>query len=151
MGALLGIIHPELYAAGHQVYHNLIDNPAILQEGDAVLEVLQYWTSPFSGYVIISNWLTLLHRDNYSQGAWYDLLTMVGEYSGSKLILGNLGVELSYELGTMVALLGKLIWHGITEADGHRICITQFMRDNMVERAGIEAPRWMTLSKLGSV
>jgi hypothetical protein len=67
------------------------------------------------------------------------------------LILGNLGVELSYESGMMVALLGKLIQHGITEADGNRICIAQFMRDNMVERAGIEALGWMILSKLGSV
>jgi hypothetical protein len=74
----------------------------------------------------------------------------VGEYSESKLVLGNLGVEHSYELGMMVVLLGKLIQHGITEADGNRICIAQFMRDNMIERASIEAPGWMTLSKLGS-
>jgi hypothetical protein len=133
MGTLLGIIHPELYAAGHQVYHNLINNPALLQDGDAVLEALHYWTLLFSGYVIVSNCIMPLHHDNYLQGSWYDLLTMVGEYSGSKLVLGNLGVELTYEPGTMVVLLGKLIWHGITEANGSRICIAQFMRDNMVE------------------
>jgi hypothetical protein len=68
MGTLLRIIHPELYAARDQVYQNLIDNPATLQEGDAVLEVLLYWMSLFSGYVIISNCLTLLHWDNYLQG-----------------------------------------------------------------------------------
>jgi hypothetical protein len=150
MGALLGIIHPELYAAGHQVYHNVIDNPAILQDGDTVLAVLRYWTLPFSGYGIISNCVMLLHRDNYSQGACYDFLTTVGDYSGLKLMLGNQGVELSYESGMMVALLGKLIRHGVTEADGNRICIAQFMRDNMVARAGIEAPGWMTVVKLGS-
>jgi hypothetical protein len=146
MGVLLRIIHPELYVAGHQVYHNLIDNPAILQDGDAVLAILCYCTLPFLGYGIISNCIMPLHHDNYSQGAWYDFLTMVGDYSSSKLMLGNLGVELSYESGMMV----KLIWHGVTEANGNRICIAQFMRDNMVERAGIKALGWMMVSKLGS-
>jgi hypothetical protein len=150
MGALLGIIHPELYAAGRHVYHSIIHRPGLVNEGDGVLEVLKYWTSPFSGYGLISNCTTPVHRDNYSQGAWYDLLTTVGPYSGSKMVLENLGLELKYESGTMVALLGKLIQHGTTEASGSRICLAQFMRDNVLERSGIVAPEWMTLQKLGS-
>jgi hypothetical protein len=84
MGTFLRIIHPKLYVAGHQVYQNLIDNPAILQDGDAVLAIWHYWTSQFLGYGIISNCIMPLHHDNYSQGAWYDFLTTVGDYSGSK-------------------------------------------------------------------
>jgi len=149
MGAFLAIVHPPLYQAGREVFHRLIADPSIIKEGDAALEVLQYWTSPFSGYGLISNCTTPLHRDNNSQGCWYDCLTTIGPYSGSRLCLDNLGVQLQYESGTMVALLGKLLRHGTTEASGSRICVAQYMRDNVVERLGIESPGWMTMANYG--
>jgi hypothetical protein len=47
----------------------------------------------------------------------------------------------------MVALLGKLIRHETTEAEGNRICIAQYMRDNVHERLGIKSPGWMYMDK----
>lgn len=73
----------------------------------------------------------------------------MGPYSGSKLVLANLGLQLKYESEMKVALLGRLLCHGITEAVSSRICLAQFMRDNVLERSGIPAPDWMTLEKLG--
>jgi hypothetical protein len=147
MGAFLNIAHPDLYRAGRQVYMKILEDPSVVKEEDAVLGVLQYWTSPFSGYGFISNCTTPLHRDNNSQGAWYDFLTTIGPYSGSRLLLQNIGVELQYDSGTMVALLGKLLRHGTTEADGSHICIAQYMRDNVHERLGIQSPGWMNVNK----
>lgn len=146
MGAFLIIVHPELYHAGRKVFFEIISNPMLVKEGEAVLQVLKYWTTPFSGYGLISNCSTPLHRDNYSQGAWYDFLTTIGQYSEGRLIIHNLGLEFEYKSGTMVALLGRLLRHGVKEPNGNRICIAQYMRDNVHNRMGIESPGWMTLA-----
>lgn len=149
MGALLSIVHPQLYRTGRAAFMKIVNDPSLVKEGDAVLEILKLWTSPFSGYGLISNCTTPLHRDNNSQGAWFDFLTTIGPYSGSRLMLHNLGLEVQYDSGTMVALLGKLIRHGTTEASGSRICIAQYMRDNVLERLGMEAPGWIDLADYG--
>jgi hypothetical protein len=127
----------------------LIDNPTMIKDGeeDAVLTLLRFWTTPFTGYGLISNGSTPFHRDNNSQGSWFDFLTTVGDYKpGSRLILNNLDLELQYDSGTMVALLGKLVRHGTTTFDGNRICIAQYMRDNVLDRFRIKSPPWMTVT-----
>ena len=139
MGAFLNIADPELYHAGWKVFFEIMKNPGVIAEGDAVLAVLKYWTSPFSGYGLIRNCVTP-HWDNNSQGQWYDFLTMIGPYSVSRLIIYNLGLEFEYELGTMVALLGKLLQHGIEELEGNQICLAQYMRVNVHPRMGIKSP-----------
>jgi hypothetical protein len=70
------------------------------------------WTTPFTGYGLISKCATPLHQDNNSQGSWFDMLTMVGEYqSGFTWKLENIDIKLEYNSGTMVTLLRKLIRH----------------------------------------
>lgn len=146
MGALLNITHPEMYRAGREALKAIIEKPELVKEGEGAWDILRFWTTPFTGYGLISNCITPLHRDNNSQGTWYDFLTTVGEYQpGFKLKLENIDTELAYNSGTMVALLGKVVRHGTPEADGHRICIAQYMRDNVQERLGIPAPGWMTV------
>ena len=146
MGAFLSIVYPDLYRAGRTVFEKIISDPSQVKEGEAVLEVLKLWMSSFSGYGIISNCKTPLHRDNNSQGAWFDLLTTIGPYSGSRLILQNLGLELQYESGTMVAVLGRIVRHGTTDCNGSRVCIAQYMRDNVLDRFGIDSPGFVTVS-----
>lgn len=143
MGAFLYIAHPELYAAGRQVFRAIGENPSLIEESTAVLDILQYWTSPFSGYSVISNRVTPFHRDNYSRAQWYDLLATTGPYEGARLMLANIGVELQYDAGTMVALCGKILRHGVPETAGDRVCIAQWMRDNVHSRAKVKAPGWM--------
>ncbi|KAF8226349.1 hypothetical protein L208DRAFT_1302482, partial [Tricholoma matsutake] len=147
MGAFLNVAHPELYAAGRKAFLKLIEKPDMVKDGEehAVLALLQFWTIPFSGYSLISDGCIPFHRDNNSQGSWFNFLTTIGEYeSGSRLILKNLQMELKYNSGTMVALLGKLVRHGTTEFRGNWICIAQYMRDNVLNQFGIQSPQWMT-------
>ncbi|KAF8221959.1 hypothetical protein L208DRAFT_1224715, partial [Tricholoma matsutake] len=97
----------------------------------------------FSGYSLISNCITPMHRDNNSQGPWYNCLTTIGDYEkGAWLKLKNLGLELDYPLGTMVFLLGKVIRHGMSEINGNQVCIAQYMRDNVHERMRMRLPEW---------
>ena len=148
MGALLSIVHPELYEIGREVLQKVADHPEMVKDGEDVLEVMRLWTTPFSGYGLISNCNTPLHRDNNSQGPWYDCLTTIGEYEiGGRLVLKNLGLELDYASGTMVFLLGKLVRHGTSEINGNRVCIAQYMRDNVHERMRVRSADWPTVSK----
>ncbi|KAF8231597.1 hypothetical protein L208DRAFT_1276507, partial [Tricholoma matsutake] len=145
IGSFLIIAHPELYHDGWKAFYEIMDHPNAVKEGEVVLEVLKYWTSPFSRYGLISNCCTPLHRDNFSQGPWCNFLTTISPYSGVQLRLYNLGLEFKYKLGMIVALLGKLVSHGVKEPEGNRICLAQYMRDNVHSRMGIESPSWMTL------
>ena len=149
MGAFLSIVHPVLYRTGRDGFMKIISDPSVVKEGGMVLEILKLWTSPFSGYGLISNCTTPLHQDNNSQGPWFDFLMTVGPYSGSNLMLHSLGLKLRYDSGTMVALLGRIIRHGTTEANGSRLCIAQYMRDNVLDRLGMEAPNWISLADYG--
>ena len=81
MGTFFIIVHPELYHTGHKVFFEIINNPSIMKEGEAVLQVLKYWTSPLLQNAI-------------------DFLTTIGQYSGGWLIIHNLGLEFQYESGT---------------------------------------------------
>lgn len=146
MGALLSIVHPELYEIGREVLQKVADNPEMVKDGEDVLEVMRLWTTPFSGYGLISNCNTPLHRDNNSQGPWYDCLTTIGDYEiGGRLVLKNLGLELDYASGTMVFLLGKLVRHGVSNINGNRVCIAQYMRDNVHERMRVRSADWPTV------
>ena len=148
MGALLSIVHPELYEIGQGVLKKLGDSPDIVKDGEEVLEVLWLWTTPFLGYGLISNCITPLHRDNNSQGPWYDCLTTIRNYEkGAWLILKNIGLELDYPSGTMVFLLGKIIQHGTSDINGDQVCIAQYMRDRVHERMGMRSPEWTTVTK----
>ena len=142
MGAFLFIIHPELYQSGRNVFRKIAEQTSLVQEGRAVLEVLEMWTTPFSGYSLVSNRETPFHRDNYSRTAWFDFLTTIGTYASGRLLMPDLDIELQYDSGTMVALLGKILRHGVTAGKGSRLCIAQFMRDNVHERVGERAPGW---------
>jgi hypothetical protein len=135
MGTLLSIVHPELYEIRWEVLQKVADHPEMVKDGEDVLEVMRLWTTPFSGYGLISNCNTPFHQDNNSQGPWYDCLMTIGEYEiGGRLVLKNLELELDYASGTMVFLLGKLVQHRISGINGNRVCIAQYMRDNIHER-----------------
>ena len=145
MGALLRVMHPELYFAGITGMRALVDQPELVKEDRDVLRILQAWSSPFSAYSIISNRTTPPHRDNHSSPPWYDLLVPVGTYSGGEIKFPGLGLTLGYRPGTMVALCGKLIRHEVPEVIGNRVCLAHYMRERVLERLTTEPAGWMTL------
>lgn len=144
MGAFLVIAHPTLYEAGCKALRNIAANPTEVQEGEAVLDILQLWASPFSAYAFSSNRASPFHRDNYSRPQWYEMLATFGPYTGGRLVFANIGVEVQYDSGTMVALSGKLLRHGVPTCSGNRVCIAQYMRDNVHARMSVKAAGWMT-------
>lgn len=147
MGALLGVIHPDLYDAGIQALRTIIQDPTVVKEHSAVLNLLTAWTSPYSAYSVISNRVTDIHRDVYARPEWYDLLATLGNYSGGRFELPGIGITLDYPPGTLVGICGKVLMHGVPEVNGSRVCIAHYMRDDVHDMLKIPAPSWMKVAR----
>jgi len=145
LGGMLRIIHPEQYTAGIKAFHILAESPQLVKEGEAVLEILRLWSSPYSTYSIVSNRKSVMHRDTSSRPETFDMLLTLGDYHDGRLVFPNLGVELSYNPGAVVALSGKLIQHGVEEVEGDRVCLAFYTKDNVHERLKVPPPGWITL------
>lgn len=142
MGALLSIIHPELFDAGIAAFKALTKDPTQVTEHSAIIDLLQAWTSPYTAYSVISNRMTENHRDVHARPESYDLLSTLGHYDGGELELPGIGITLEYPLGTLVGICGKVLRHGVPEVNGSRVCIA---RDIVHERLKIPAPSWMSV------
>ena len=135
LSSILRVIHPDLFVMGLETMRKMG------KEADPG-DVLQLWYSVFNGVQIISNRETPVHRDHNSRWEWYDLLTTVGPYQNTVLEFPGLGLRFEYETGTVLGVCGRLIRHGVSEADGERVCVAYFMRENVQKRLGTKYANW---------
>lgn len=135
MSAMLRITHPELYAMARE-------SMSALRKLDHLQDVVMLWTSVFSGCQVISNRETPVHRDNNSHVSWYDLLCSIGPYSGADLEMPGVGLRFEYNTGTAMFLCGRLLRHGVSAADGDRVCLAYYMRENVHKRLGSKFAGW---------
>jgi hypothetical protein len=68
MGAMLSIVHPELYEIGWEVLKKVTNNPEMVKDGEDVIKVLWLWMMPFSRYGLISNCTTPFIRTTIHKG-----------------------------------------------------------------------------------
>ena len=78
--------------------------------------VLPIWPSIYNVALVIVNQASPVHLDIEGRSEWLDLLTTVGEYWDLDLTLPTIGLRLQYDLGTVVALSGQLMHHGVDMA-----------------------------------
>ena len=135
LSSIIRVIHPELFEMGMHAMRTM------QCRGD-LMEVLNLWYSIFNGVQVISNRETPIHRDNSTKSEWYDLLATVGPYSGAVFELPGLGIRLAYNSGTVIGLCGRLLRHGVSIANGERICLAYFMRQNVQRRLGSAMATW---------
>jgi hypothetical protein len=140
--ATLYVMHPDLYKAGREVMVKFGQELDLTTDWDGLEELLPVWGSVFNAVSVISNRETPLHRDNYSRPQWYDLLATVGDYSEAEMLLPTIGLRLKYKRGTMVALSGKVLRHGVCKAKGDRLCLAWYMRDNLHSRMHVASTDW---------
>jgi hypothetical protein len=138
LSAILGVIHPHLYKSGQDTFSRLRRAAEIDRQ-----DVLQDWTSVFSGISVIFNGNVRAHRDGQSRYHWYDLLATMGRYQNCKLELPGLGFSLDYSPGTVVGLSGMMVEHQVSHYEGERISYAYFMRDAVHEWAGVPGGVWM--------
>jgi hypothetical protein len=145
IGAILSIIHPELYSAGIETMKMLAASPENVHKGEQLGQVLQVWSAPFNVISTINNRETPLHRDNGSGHAWFDMLIPLGHYKNGRLDLPGLGLTLRYDPRTIVAFTGRLLRHGAS-CPGDRACMAYYMRHQVVKQVTGLNPDWMDMA-----
>ena len=136
------LICPEMFAAGAKAIKKL-------KEGELVgkdFHNVQRWPSFFSGLEVISNRITPYHRDSQATPAMYDFLVSAGSHNRTWLSLPDIKTRLSYNPGTVTALCGKVLRHGVRDwqPGKERLCIAHFMRDRVHDRLSIPRSNWVT-------
>lgn len=139
--AVLRVIHPLHYKTSlncllrlHNTHHE---------------SALENWGTVFNALSVISNRETPYHRDNQSRHQWYDLVTTFGTYPDARLSLPGLGIELPYHSGTISAFSGRVLRHGVREAEGRpgdRLCLVYYMRESVQDRLGGQAGEWVRVN-----
>ncbi len=146
VSAILAVIHPDLYAAGHQTLRNLRRNPNLKPAINA-------WPSVFNAISIISNRNCLPHRDANTRSEWYDALVTISPPNSTDspiLSLISLGIEAKYTSGSFVAMSGRLIEHTVSDCQDQRMAYSFTMKDSVHHAAGVKTTGWMEPSILGT-
>ena len=107
-----------------------------LRAQDEFHEVMEMWSSGFSGVQAISNRECPWHRDNKFQSEWYDLLTTIGPYNMAICDIPGVGMQFEYLSGTVIGLGGRILRHRVSAADSERICLAYYMREAVLQRLG---------------
>ncbi|KAG1843424.1 hypothetical protein C8R48DRAFT_678765 [Suillus tomentosus] len=138
--AALRVMHPELYWASVKTQIQLarwaMDNGL-----DEIYTRLQLWASVLNCTAVICNRQCPLHRDPRSTPEGFDVMTSVGHYYDGLMTLSNLGIQLRYNSGAMVACSGLIVRHGVTFTGDH-IVWTWFMRDSLHNFLGTPRPQY---------
>ena len=147
-GAILSIIHPQQYFIGRLALLELAQRPDSVSYMSDVKNILRIWASPYTCVSVIVNRQTPVHRNVKGRDSWMDMLLTYGPYHGARMELRSLGVRLSYEPGTIVAICGKVVPHAVSDCTGERACIAYYMRDNVHTCLNIPAGTWMNTNML---
>jgi hypothetical protein len=136
------LICPDMFTAGAKAIKMLKEGIEVGKDYNNV----QLWPSFFSGLEVISNRITLPHRDRHSAPAMYDFLVSAGNHDGTWFKLPDIKTRLLYNPGTVTAICGKVLRHAVLkwQDETERLCIAHFMRDRVHERLSIPRPDWVT-------
>ena len=138
--AITALVTPQQYDVG-------LDAIQLIKQGTHLHGThpnIDHWISVWSGLAIIVNRKTPWHRDQGGAPTHYDLLLSAGTHTDCVLDIPILGLTLSYLPGTVVAIVGKVIGHGVRVWDGgERICQARFIKDAVHDRLGLVRPEWV--------
>ncbi|KAG1817891.1 hypothetical protein EV424DRAFT_1268237, partial [Suillus variegatus] len=99
------------------------------------------WPSIFSGLEVISNRMTLSHRDPGGAPSHYDMLVSLGIEHDTILSIEDLEAELVYSPGTMTYIAGRVLQHSVHHWNtGEHYVIAHFMKDKVQDRVGVPRP-----------
>ena len=141
--AITSVISPALYSAGISAVHEL-QHGSVLSNHHGVVN---HWTSAWSGFSLIVNRTTPLHRDWGAAAPFYDLLVSAGTHTECSLHLPDIGARFRYCPGTAIAISGRVLRHEVSDwCGGERICCAHFMKDAVHERLGQPRPSWPLLA-----
>jgi hypothetical protein len=106
--------------------------------------ILDSWILVWSGFAMIMNRVTLLHRDLGGALEDFDLLFSSETHNTCNLDVLDLGAMLLYCPGTAVAITGRVLQYGIQKWEGgKRIYQAWFMKDTVHDHLEVPRPTWV--------
>jgi hypothetical protein len=138
----LSLINPDLFQSGLEMLRKL---RLLEKTGD----IAQQWQSVYTGIAVICNRRTPLHRDGKGRPEWFDTLLNYSEPGDSpRLVIDDLGLDLDYSGGAVVAFCGTIFQHGVEFwGKGNRICYAHFMRESVRKRLDVTPAGWVYRKK----
>lgn len=140
LSGIMRVVHPDQYKATRAVHKAIqsTENEGLLEAWGAV---------GFHATSIICNRETPLHRDPLTNFRCYDILSSIGHYTGARMSFPGLNAQIPNEPGTVVAVMGKTVWHGVEKAMGDRVCHAYYAREALFRRNLVRFPAWMEQAK----
>lgn len=158
LAGVIGVIQPELYAIGCEALSKLAEAPLpdeqhwVPDEGVSRLhDILPHWGHPWNAMSVMVNRTTPCHTDGLGIDNFMDLLVTVGEYSLGRLEVPGLGVRFVYDAGSAVAILARVLKHGVAEVNGERACLAYYMRSLVANRLDLPEGGWTNVDQLSPV
>jgi hypothetical protein len=133
----LSLVNPDLFYSGLLTLEKL-------RELETTKDIAQHWQSVYTGISVISNRLTPPHRDSKGRPEWFDTIVNYSNLSSPRLFFEDLGLELEYSGGTVVAFCGSVFKHEVGAwGDGDRVCYAHFMRKSVLEHLKVPVAGWV--------
>src|SRR5882762_4470889 len=112
--AIMALVAPRQYDFGLAAIEQIKNGHHL----DSSHPILDSWILVWSGFSVIVNRATPLHRDLGGALEDFDLLFSSGTHDACNLDVLDLGATLSYHPGTAVAIIGKVLEHGVKGREG---------------------------------
>ncbi|PCH41825.1 hypothetical protein WOLCODRAFT_70623, partial [Wolfiporia cocos MD-104 SS10] len=117
LSEMMVVMYPDLHVVGWEWWVGTVD--------------YRVRASIFNSTQIISNWVTLAHRDPKSCMQWYNLLASISSYHNASLDLHGANISIKDGPGTMIALCGTAVRHSLMKYEGDILCYAYFMRNSV--------------------
>lgn len=128
IGAILAVVHPNLYGMQFDVLSRLNADAMTVNHSKTMQGVLPHWSTPFTGFALISNRESPFHRDTKGGKELYDLVASFGNYRGGRFEVPLFGSKFAYNPGSVFILPGFIFEHGASRVEGDRVCFANFFK-----------------------
>jgi hypothetical protein len=139
---IFSLVHSQLFEVGMKAVEQLKETFGKSEPN------VKKWPSQTTAIGVIVNRKTPLHRDKGGNPSMYDILVAAGTYKSCLMELPDIGAMLQYNPGTVIAICGKVLRHGVRSWEGgERICYPFYCRDNVHHRLNLPRTDWPHLSE----
>ncbi|KAI5982372.1 hypothetical protein EDD15DRAFT_2180955 [Pisolithus albus] len=100
--------------------------------------VLACWNSVYNSVSIMVNCATPYHTDVNGREPWLDMLVTVGDYPPLDFVVPTLNLRFRYNPGTVIAMSGSALEHGVGHTNGNHACLAYYMWHNVQQSVSIQ-------------
>ena len=147
LSSAVAIMHLEIYCTGREALVCL-RQWAAWENRPNICEVLTVWPSIYNVASIMVNQANPIHANHFGRPQWMDLLVTFSNYTDLHFIIPSIHSRFLYEPGTVIALSGQLLSHGVGHTNGDHGVISYCMRDNVHEFVNIPWCNYMEYCKV---